>query len=67
MAIQIVLHLSYAETYRLTSTTSLLVLLLESDVELAVDHLTRLILEEEDPKVRLVPVFSCSGRAIRSL
>uniref|UniRef100_A0A673Y785 MMS19 nucleotide excision repair protein n=1 Tax=Salmo trutta TaxID=8032 RepID=A0A673Y785_SALTR len=35
-------------------------LLLESDVELAVDHLTRLILEEEDPKVRL-----CAGALAR--
>ncbi|KAK6301954.1 hypothetical protein J4Q44_G00280070 [Coregonus suidteri] len=35
-------------------------LLLESDVELVVDHLTRLILEEEDAKVSLA-VVECAG------
>uniref|UniRef100_A0A673Y7L6 MMS19 nucleotide excision repair protein n=1 Tax=Salmo trutta TaxID=8032 RepID=A0A673Y7L6_SALTR len=39
-------------------------LLLESDVELAVDHLTRLILEEEDPKVSLA-VVECAGALAR--
>uniref|UniRef100_A0A8C8FWV9 MMS19 nucleotide excision repair protein n=1 Tax=Oncorhynchus tshawytscha TaxID=74940 RepID=A0A8C8FWV9_ONCTS len=48
----------------LTSSTSLLGLLLESDVELAVDHLTRLILEEGDPKVSLA-VVECAGSLAR--
>uniref|UniRef100_A0A8C7H0S5 MMS19 nucleotide excision repair protein n=1 Tax=Oncorhynchus kisutch TaxID=8019 RepID=A0A8C7H0S5_ONCKI len=39
-------------------------LLLESDVELAVDHLTRLILEEGDPKVSLA-VVECAGALAR--
>uniref|UniRef100_A0A4W5MBL5 MMS19 nucleotide excision repair protein n=1 Tax=Hucho hucho TaxID=62062 RepID=A0A4W5MBL5_9TELE len=39
-------------------------LLLESDVELAVDHLTRLILEEEDSKVSLA-VVECAGALAR--
>ncbi|XP_029540459.1 MMS19 nucleotide excision repair protein homolog isoform X3 [Oncorhynchus nerka] len=39
-------------------------LLLESDVELAVDHLTRLILEEGDPKVSLA-VVECAGSLAR--
>ncbi|KAM9561524.1 MMS19 nucleotide excision repair protein homolog isoform 2-T2 [Salvelinus alpinus] len=44
----------------LTALSQQTVLLLESDVELAVDHLTRLILEEEDAKVSLA-VVECAG------
>ncbi|XP_021420550.2 MMS19 nucleotide excision repair protein homolog isoform X2 [Oncorhynchus mykiss] len=44
----------------LTALSQQTVLLLESDVELAVDHLTKLILEEEDAKVSLA-VVECAG------
>ncbi|XP_014013849.1 MMS19 nucleotide excision repair protein homolog isoform X2 [Salmo salar] len=44
----------------LTALSQHTVLLLESDVELAVEHLTRLILEEEDAKVSLA-VVECAG------
>ncbi|XP_029561923.1 MMS19 nucleotide excision repair protein homolog [Salmo trutta] len=44
----------------LTALSQQTVLLLKSDVELAVDHLTRLILEEEDAKVSLA-VVECAG------
>ncbi|XP_055756034.1 MMS19 nucleotide excision repair protein homolog isoform X2 [Salvelinus fontinalis] len=44
----------------LTALSQQTVLLLESDVELAVDHLVRLILEEEDAKVSLA-VVECAG------
>lgn len=35
-----------------TNLTSLLGLLLDSDIELAIDHLTRLLLTEDDAQVR---------------